>query len=111
LSLGLAFEAGEQPPNDGDSRHALEHYRKALRVDDRSVVAAAGTARLGAALGDAEASVAAAIALAHLTSGARQRAVLLVQAASQTLSSQDARFGLRPARLARASELLERALD
>jgi serine/threonine protein kinase/tetratricopeptide (TPR) repeat protein len=110
LVLALALDAGETR-SDRDSRRALEHYRKALRVDDRSVVAAAGAARLGAALGDAEASVAAAIALAHLTSSARQRAVLLVQGASQSLSSQDARFGHRPARLARAAELLERALD
>jgi tetratricopeptide (TPR) repeat protein len=111
LVIALALDAGEGTRGDHESRRALDHYRKALRVDDRSVVAAAGTARLGAALGDAEASVAAAIAQAHLTSSARQRAVLLVQAASQTLSSQDARFGLRPARLSRAADLLERALD
>ena len=111
LMLALALDAGDETRSDHESRRALEHYRKALRVDERSVVAAAGTARLAAALGDAEAGVAAAIALAHLTTSTRQRAVLLVQGASQTLSSQDARFGLRPARLARAAELLELALD
>ncbi len=111
VMLALVLDSGEGTPSDHESRRALEHYRKALRVDDRSVVAAAGTARLGASLGDAEASVAAAIAQAHLTSSVRRRAVLLVQGASQTLSSQDARFGLRPARLARAAELLEGALD
>jgi serine/threonine protein kinase len=106
LSLALAMDTV-----DGDARQALEQYREALRVDDGSVVAAAGAARLGAALADAEASVVAAVAQAGLVSDPRARAAYLVQAASQTLSAQDARLGARPERLARAGDLLERALD
>ncbi len=108
LALALCLESAQA---SRDSTGALEHYREALRIDPLSVVAADGVARLAAERGDAEAVVAAALAHAELAGEPKRRAILLVQAAGQILNASDARLGTRPERLARASELLERALD
>jgi tetratricopeptide (TPR) repeat protein/tRNA A-37 threonylcarbamoyl transferase component Bud32 len=111
LALALTLDP-EQPRRDApDVRAALGHYHEALRLDPQSVVAAYGLARLAAIVGDAEALVAATVAQADLASQHRRRGVLLVQAASQVLGAESAAFGDRPARLARAGELLEQALD
>jgi len=109
LALLLAPEVDARP--GGDPSAALAQFRDALRVDPHSVVAAVGAAWLGGALGDADAAVSAALSQADLATAPRQRANLLVQAAGQLLSSPDARLGDRPTRLARAGEILERALE
>lgn len=111
LTSAVTLEPEDAPRADDGTRAALAAYREAQRVDPRSVVAAAGAQRLGAALGDAEAEVAAALAHAELASDPARRAVFLVQAAGQTLASQHARLGTRADKLARAADLLERALD
>jgi len=111
LATALTLEPEDAPRADEGTRAALAAYREAQRVDTRSVVAAEGAHRLGTALGDAEAVVASDLARAELTSDPVRRATLLVHAAGQTLSTQDARLGARPEKLARAAEMLERALD
>jgi cellulose synthase operon protein C len=111
LSLALALEPGAALTPDSGAQTALSHYREALRIEPRSVVAAAGAARLGVMLGDVEATVAAALAHADLAARSSERAVFLVEAASQLLSTQAERLGARGERLARAGEVLERALD
>lgn len=110
LSIGLVLDPDDDLGAES-VRAALSSYRQALAIDRRSVVAALETARLGAALGDAEAGVAAAIARAELVKGHQARAAFLVQAAGQIVSAQDPRLGERPERLARAATLLERALE
>jgi serine/threonine protein kinase len=109
LMLGLLLEIGEQ--GEERARGALLHYRKALEIDARSVVAAEGAARLGSALRDAEAVVAASLAHAELTTDGRRRAAHLVQAAGQTLAPQTTPRGTRSECLARAADMLERALQ
>jgi hypothetical protein len=112
LALALVLDPNEAPsPETSEAREALDHAREALHIDARSLVAAALCARLAAALGDAEAGVAAGIANAELAADPKRRAVFLTHAAGQVLSAEDARFGTRPERLARAGELLERALE
>jgi protein kinase-like protein len=108
LALGVLLEP--DAIDEARGRAALLHYRKALEIDPRSVIAAQGAARLGAELHDAEAVVAAAVAQADLTDDPRRKAVFLVQAASQTLSAQGVPRGTRSECLARAGVLLERAL-
>jgi tetratricopeptide (TPR) repeat protein len=110
LALLLEPDAGFHGGEDGRARAALLHYRKALEIDGRSVLAADGTSRLAAELGDAEAAIAAAAAQAELAGDVRRRAALLVQAASQTLSASDVPLGTRSERRARAAEMAERAL-
>lgn len=111
LTSALTLEPEDAPRADEGTRAALAAYREAQRVDPGSVVAAAGAQRLGAALSDAEAEVAAALAHAELTADPARRAVFLVQAAGQTLASQNPRLGTRADKLARAADMLERALD
>jgi tetratricopeptide (TPR) repeat protein len=110
LAAGLALER-EAIARDDDDRAALGCYREALRIDPLSVLAASGTARLAAALDDAEAMIAAAIAQAELAPEPKQRAASLVGAAGRLVSALDPRLGGRPERLARAGDLLERALE
>jgi serine/threonine protein kinase len=112
LSLALLLEPDgiAHGADDGRARAALLHYRKALEIEARSVVAADGAARLGSELGDAEAAIAAALAQAELVEDPRRRAALLVQAAAQTLSAADVPMGTRSERRARAGEMAERAL-
>jgi tetratricopeptide (TPR) repeat protein len=111
LATALTLEPEDAPRADDGTRAALVAYREAQRVDPRSLVAAAGAQRLGGALGDAEAVVAADIAQADLASDPIRRATLLVHAAGQTLSTQDERLGTRAEKLARAADMLERALE
>ncbi len=111
LALAMTLEPGQGARAGDDARGALGEYREALRIDPRSLLAAEGTARMAALLGDAEATVAASLSQADLAPDARQRATALVRAAGLLLSAQDARLGERPERLSRASETLERALD
>jgi tetratricopeptide (TPR) repeat protein len=112
LSIALLLDGRDRAQTDAQQREALEAYREALRIDGQSVVAAAGTSHLAAMVGDAEASVAAALANAELAGDdSDRRAALLVAAAAQLLGAEDARLGARPERLARAGVILERALD
>jgi serine/threonine-protein kinase len=111
LAIALALEPEDAPLDQSATREALASYREVQRLDLRSVVAAAGAARLGAALADGEAVVAAALAHAELAADPRRRAIFLVHAAGQTLASSDARLGARAVRLGRAGEMVERALD
>ncbi len=109
LAMALVLEREDSMPERERKGAALSHYREALVLDARSVVAAAGAARLGSELRDPEAMITAALAQAELAEDPRSRAVFLVQAAGQTLSGQD--LGMRSECLARAGEMLERALD
>jgi tetratricopeptide (TPR) repeat protein len=109
IAMGIMLELDEGASDGERKRAALSHYREALALDACSVVGAEGVGRLGAELHDAEAIVAAALARADLPENAKQRPVFLVQAARQTLSSRG--LGTRLECLARAGEMLERALD
>ena len=111
LALGVLLEPDPGARDEARSRAALLHYRKALEIASRSVVAAEGAARLGSELHDPDAVVAAALAHAELTNDPRHRAAYLVQAAGQTLSTQGVPRGTRSECLTRAGELLERALE
>jgi tetratricopeptide (TPR) repeat protein len=112
VALALALDPGEAPVTDtAETREALEHARSALRIDPRSVVAAASCARLAASLGDAEAAIAAAVSNAELAADPPSRAAFLTQAAGQLLLATDARLGSRAEILARAGDLLDRALE
>jgi len=116
LALALLLEVDDASAltggaDEGRARAALLHYRKALEVDARSVVAADGTARLGAQLADVEATIAAALAHAELVDAPKRKAVFLVQAASQTLSAADLPLGTRSERRTRAADMAERALE
>ena len=111
LMLGILLEPDAASRDEARGRAALLHYRKALEIDARSVVAADGAGRLGTELHDPEAVVAAALAHADLTSDGPRKAAYLVQAAGQTLSTQGAPRGTRSECLARAGEMLERALE
>jgi serine/threonine protein kinase len=107
-----ALDPGRAPgPDESQARGALLHYRKVLEIDPSSVVAAEGAGRLGVALRDPQAVIAAALAHAELTNDPKRRAAHLVQAAGQTLSTQGAPRGTRSECLARAGEMLERALS
>lgn len=93
------------------SREALAAVRDALRIDPQSVLAAVGAARLGPLLGDPEAAAAGLMSLADVSPSLSRRAELLTQAAGTLASGSEAAVGRRAERLARAAELLERALD
>ena len=113
LALGLLLDPATSGGGAGDTtqaRAALLHDRKALEIDARSVVAAEGCSHLGAALQDPDAIIAGALAQAELSDDPRRRAAYLVQAAGQTLSTQGVPRGTRSECLARAGDMLERAL-
>ncbi len=110
LAAGLALERDEIARDD-DDKAALAHYREALRIDPRTVIGAVGASRLASALDDVEATIAASIAQGEIAAEPRQRATLLVGAAGRVLSALDPRIGTRSERLARAGDLLEKALD
>ena len=115
LRLALILEAaatdGPEAPDGLTAREALERYRDALRIDELSVTAATGLARLSNRVGDAEGAFASSTALAELATDPRVRARYLVDAAEILLASDDARLGARDERRHRAAALLERALD
>jgi hypothetical protein len=107
LGLALLSDLG----GDANAKVALGHYREALALCPTSPSAAAGAARLGEARGDIEAKIASSRALADLTKDGAERAGYLVHAAGLLLSAPDGPLGTKGARRARASEILERALD
>lgn len=114
LALRLEQASGDAFASSPDSlgREAIGRYRDALRIDALSVTAATGLARLASRWGDAEAAVAAAHALADLTSDPRVRARYFLDAADLLLTAPpDERLGALPERRARAAQLLERGLD
>jgi tetratricopeptide (TPR) repeat protein len=117
LRLALMLEsAAADAPEPAEAREllgeALHWYRDTLGADERSLTAATGAARLGSALGDPEAALAASIALADLADEPRLRARCLLDAAEILLgAADDPRLGLRADRRQRAVALLERALD
>src|SRR5260370_25202325 len=108
MALALDPEVEHKAP-EAAAGSALADSRQAQQIDALSVVAAAGTARLAAQVGDMEAAVAAALAHAELASDRKRRAAFLVQAAGQLVAAQDPES--RSERFARAGTLLERALD
>jgi serine/threonine protein kinase len=103
LTIALVLDPGADGAH-ADARAALGHYGEALALHARSPSAAIGAARLGAAVGDTDARVTSARALADLAKDGVERAGLLAQAASLLLlASRDrVKRGL-------ASELLEQA--
>ena len=114
LSLLLEAAAGDAADSTGgvSATEALERYRDALRIDELSVTAAAGLARLSNRLGDAEGAIAAATSLAELAVDPRVRARYLVDAAETLLGpDDDERLGPRSSRRVRAALLLEKALE
>jgi tetratricopeptide (TPR) repeat protein len=115
LALVLETSADEAPDAhtaDELSREALQRYRDALRIDDLSVSAATGVARLAARLGDAEGALAAASSLAELAIDPLTRARYLVEAAELLMGPQESEeLGSRPERRHRAAAMLDRALD
>jgi serine/threonine-protein kinase len=110
LAVALALDH-DPTAQDETRRAALACYRTALRIEPRSVVAASGTGRLAAALEDVEAAIEAMIARSELAADAKQRGAHLVGAAGRIVSALDPRLGTRTDRLARAGDLLDRALD
>lgn len=111
LRLAILVEQGSSGDGPG-TREALSHYREALRLDPLSVTAATGLARTANRLNDSEGAVAAACALAELTSELGARARYLIEAAELLLSTEaDERLGSYFERRQRACGLLERALE
>jgi tetratricopeptide (TPR) repeat protein len=115
LALVLESSADEAPDArsaDELSHEALQRYRDALRIDDLSVSAATGLARLAGRLGDIEAALAAASSLAELATDPLVRARYLVEAAELLMGPQeDEHLGSRPERRHRAAAMLDQALD
>jgi tetratricopeptide (TPR) repeat protein len=115
LALVLESSAEEAPDaqaSEDTAREAMQRYRDALRIDDLSVTAATGVARLAARLGDAEGALAAATSLAELADDPRTRARYLVEAGELlTGPAEDEHFGSRAERRHRAAAMLDRALD
>lgn len=110
LRLGLFIEAQNSEPST--VREALGHFREALRIDDLSVTAATGLARTANRLRDTEGAVAAAMALAELTSEPTARARYLLEGSELLLSPEaDERLGTYFERRQRAIGSLERALE
>jgi len=93
-------------------REALDRYRDALGIDELSVAAATGLARLAGRLDNPEAAIAGATSLAELAVDPRSRARHLVEAAELLLGPHGAeRLGPVGERRNRAARLLERALQ
>ncbi len=117
LRLALLLEAASagapgSRPEGALSREALDRYRDALRIDDRSVTAATGVNRLAERLHDPEAAMAASRSLAELATDPRLRARYLVDGAEILLGPEsDARLGSRVERRGQAASMLERALQ
>jgi tetratricopeptide (TPR) repeat protein len=106
-----ALETPEARAADELRREALDRYRDALRIDELSVSAATGVARLAGELQDAEGAFAAARSLAELAMEPRVRARYLVDASELLLApDEDDRLGPPTARKALAATMLERAL-
>jgi tetratricopeptide (TPR) repeat protein len=107
-----AVQAPEAHTSDDLAREALGRYREALRLDELSVTASTGIARLAGRFRDAEAALAAAQSLAEIAVEPRVRARYLVDAAELLAGpDDDGRLGARSDRRHRAASLLERALE
>jgi tetratricopeptide (TPR) repeat protein len=107
-----SLQAPEAHASDELAREALSRYREALRLDELSVTASTGIARLAGRFRDAEAAMAAAQSLAEIAVEPRVRARYLVDAAELLAGpDDDGRLGARPDRRQRAASLLERALE
>ncbi len=111
LTIAMALDNDATGTDDAPLREALAWYSSALVEAPLSIVAAEGSARLGARLGSDRAQIAGTVALAEATPGAMERAAKWTHAASRLLATRDAQLGSVPERLARAFEWLERALD
>ncbi len=116
LRLALLLETGaletpEARAADDMRREALSRYRDALRIDELSVSAATGVARLAGDLQDVEGAFAAAKSLAELAMEPRVRARYLVDGAELLLGPDtEEGLGTRSSRRAQAATMLERAL-
>ncbi len=110
MTLALALDPDVTGADETSLREALGWYSSALAEEPGSIVAAHGAARLGVRLGDDRAYVAGTTALAAVAPPA-ERAVRLTQAAGKLLSARDPHFGAPAARLARAFDWLEAALE
>jgi cellulose synthase operon protein C len=117
LVLGLTLEkaaglAPEARASDDLAREALGRYRDALRIDELSVTASTGLARLAGRFRNSEAALAAARSLADIAAMPRVRARYLVDAAELLLGpDDDERLGPRAERRKQAASMLERALE
>ena len=110
LTLALALDPDSGDADDASLREALGWYSAALAGDPGSIVAAHGAARLGARFNDDQAYIAGTAALADMAAPA-ERAVRLTQAAGRLLAARDAHLGAPAARLERAFDWLEAALE
>jgi tetratricopeptide (TPR) repeat protein len=114
LALMLEAAAADAPDQQVATEllhEALDRYRDALGIDELSVAAATGLARLAGRLDDTEAATAAATSLAELAVDPRQRARHLVEAAELLLAAHGDRLGPVGERRTRAARCLERALQ
>jgi hypothetical protein len=110
LALALALDPDSPGSDDLSLREALGSYKAALAEAPGSIIAAHGSARLGARFDDEQAYVAGTRVLADVAPPA-ERAVRLTQAAGKLLASRDGHFGTPAARLERAFDWLEAALE
>jgi tetratricopeptide (TPR) repeat protein len=111
-----AGQAAEVRVGEELLREALGRYRDVLRIDELSVTAATGVARLASRFRDAEAAFAAARSLAEIAVEPRVRARYLVDAAELLLDGTESEpLGLvaasRPERHKLAATILGRALE
>jgi len=115
LAMMLEAAAADTPETQVGGellREALDRYRDALGIDELSIAAATGLARLAERLDNTEAAIAAATSLAELAVEPRSRARHLVAAAELLLGRHGTdRLGPVAERRARATRSLERALQ
>ncbi len=117
LRLALMLESAAADSLDSAvartlSLEALDRYGDALALDDQSVTASTGLARLATRLGDGVAALAATQSLAQVSEDPRTRARCLLDGAEILLGpDEDPRLGERAERQTRAASILERALE
>ncbi|HEV3189174.1 MAG TPA: hypothetical protein VGY54_01685, partial [Polyangiaceae bacterium] len=117
LRLVLMLEAAAEVASTSDAaeqllNEALNRCRDALSVDDLSIIASTGLARIAARLGDEDAALSASQSLAQLSDDPRTRARHLLDGAEILLSATDeGSQGAQSERSQRAASMLERALE
>ena len=110
LTLALALDPDAPGTDDASLREALHGYLAALGEDPASIVAAHGAVRLGVRFDDEPAYIKGTRALADVAPPA-ERAVRLTQAAGKLLAARHADLGGPAARVERAFDWLEAALE
>ncbi len=110
--VSAATDSLDPATADALAREAMLRSADALRLDDLSVTAATGLARIATRLGDLPAALSAVKSLAELADDPRTRARCLLDAAEILLGpGEDPRLGDRAERRQGAVAVLERALE